>query len=75
MRAIEFFIEVRGVQEADKRTSQIAALPVVEWRGQMLRTIRCHGTTGKGPHDRHVPEAVLWSLIDLHRYICPFHTR
>lgn len=75
LRAREAFIEIRGRAEARVRAKQIASLPIVEWRGQQLRTIRCHGTTGRGPHDRHVPEGLLWSLIDIGRYVCPFHTR
>lgn len=55
------------------RASEIAALPTVEWKGRTLRTIRCHGETGRGPHDVHVPESLLWSLLDLQTYRCVFH--
>lgn len=74
-RARAVFVALRGELEAEQRAAQIAALPIVEWRNDQLRTIRCHGTTGNGPHDRHVPEALLWCLIDLRAYVCPFHTR
>ena len=62
-----------GTRDIAERQAQIDALPVVEWKGRRLRTIRCHGTTGKGPHDVHVPEAVLWALIDLRAFRCPYH--
>lgn len=55
------------------REAEIAALPAVEWKGRTLRTIRCQGDFGKGPHDMNVPEAILWSLINLNRFICPYH--
>lgn len=61
--------EERGVN------SFIDALPEVEWKGKLLRTIRCHGTTGRGPHDVNVPESLLWALLDPARYVCAFHTR
>jgi len=67
------FADVMGAEAAERRAAEIAALPEVEWKGQRLRTIRCHGTSGKGPHDRHVPEGLLWALISLQGYLCPFH--
>lgn len=72
-RARDAFVELRGAADAAGRAAQIAALPTVIWKGRTLRTIRCHGTTGKGPHDVHVPDAVLWALIDLRAYCCPYH--
>lgn len=72
-RARAFFIEIRGEAAAVRRAADIAALPVVTWKGRDLRTIRCHGTTGKGPHDVNAPESLLWSLIGINRYFCPFH--
>lgn len=67
------FLELRGPGDAADRAAQIAALPTVDWKGRTLWTLRCHGTTGKGPHDVHVPEAVLWALIDFRAYCCPYH--
>lgn len=55
------------------RHAAIAALPTVEWKGRKLRTIRCNGETGKGPHNVNVPESLLWALIDIGSYRCPFH--
>jgi hypothetical protein len=56
-----------------RRAAEIAALPTVEWRGRTLYTLRCHGTRGKGPHDVHLPERVLWSLIGLTHFRCVYH--
>lgn len=56
-----------------QRQREIAALPTVEWKGRTLYTIRCTGTTGKGPHVLNVPEALLWALIDLRAFRCPYH--
>lgn len=55
------------------REAEIAALAVVPWKGRVLRTIRCHGTSGKGPHDCNVPEALLWSLMSLNHFRCVYH--
>jgi hypothetical protein len=67
------FVEVRGEGATQEREQEIAALPVVAWKGKRLRTIRCTGTTGRGPHLVNVPEALLWSLISLTHYRCPYH--
>ena len=67
------FIYERGMLAALDRQSEIEALPAVEWKGKPLRTLRCHGTSGKGPHDCNVPEGLLWSLIDLRAFRCPYH--
>lgn len=74
-RAREAFREdASDLFEEARREAEIAALPVVEWKGRRLRTIRCHGTTGKGPHDYNVPESFLWALISLQRFTCPYHS-
>ena len=67
------FREERGDDGFARREAEIAALPVREWRGEKLRTVRCCGETGRGPHDVHLPEYLLCCLIDLRRYRCPFH--
>lgn len=72
-RARAAFREWRGDAETAQRAVEIARLPVVVWRGRQLFTVRCHGTTGKGPHDCNVPEALLWALIDLRAFRCPYH--
>jgi len=69
------FLEVYGGERYARRTVEIDALPAVEWKGKTLRTIRCHGTTGRGPHDQNVPETLCWSLIDLSHYVCVYHAR
>jgi hypothetical protein len=67
------FVELCGPAQALIRSVQIEHLPAVEWKGRTLRTLRCEGSTGKGPHDVHVPESLLWSLISLTHYHCPYH--
>ena len=62
-----------GERAAEERAAEIAALPCVDWRGRTLRTVRCNGTTGKGPHDYNVPESVLWHFRDIQRFVCPYH--
>jgi len=69
------FVQLRGEADALTRAQEIAALPLVLWKGRELRTLRCHGTTGKGPHDTNVPESLLWSLIGLHGFCCVYHPR
>lgn len=67
------FLEFLGPDEEARRVSEIEALPTVEWKGRTLRTIRCHGTRGKGPHDMNVPESVLWALMSLQAFCCAYH--
>lgn len=67
--------EMLGPERGQQREDDIAALPTVEWKGRLLKTIRCHGTNGRGPHDLNVPEAALWSLISLEDFHCVFHPR
>jgi hypothetical protein len=67
------FIDCLGEAEAERRAAEIAALPLVQWRGRPLRTLRCHGERGMGPHDANVPEALLWSLISLRGWRCVYH--
>lgn len=62
-----------GPERAAKRQAEIDALPVVNWKGRMLYTLRCHGTSGKGPHDVNVPLAMVWHLISLKRFYCVYH--
>lgn len=72
-RARASYTELCGQSATIHREAEIRGLPSLAWRGQLLRTLRCHGSTGKGPHDHHVPEALCWSLIDLHHFYCAFH--
>jgi hypothetical protein len=67
------FVKVCGPARAFLRSVAIEKLPAVEWKGRMLRTIRCQGDFGNGPHDVNVPESLLWSLISLERFTCPYH--
>ena len=68
-----FFYDIYGDAGTAKREAQIAELPKVEWNGRTLYTLRCQGDYGKGPHDMNVPESLLWNLIDLGVFYCPFH--
>ncbi len=72
-RCREMFLETRGEAETVKREAEIAALPVVIWKGRTLYTLRCHGDYGKGPHDMNVPLYVPWALIDFRAFRCPYH--
>jgi hypothetical protein len=72
-RARSEFESARTKAEVDRRAADIEACRVVEWKGRTLRTLRCHGTTGKGPHDINVPEGMLWTLLALNEYVCAFH--
>lgn len=70
-----------GPERTAIRQAQIDALPRVDWRGpqgtrpaRTLYTLRCHGTSGRGAHDTNVPLVLLWSLIEIRRYLCPYHT-
>lgn len=72
-RAKALYLAERGMLSALDRQAEIDALPAVEWKGKPLRTLRCHGTSGKGPHDCNVPEGLLWSLMDLRAWRCPYH--
>jgi hypothetical protein len=64
---------VLGVSGEAQRAFEIAFLPRVEWRGRTLYTLTCAGDFGKGPHKVNVPESLLWSLIDLRVFRCPYH--
>lgn len=59
--------------DAARREADIARLPVVIWKGRTLYTIRCCGTSGKGPHDVNVPLSMAWHLVSLGRFFCPYH--
>lgn len=72
-RARAAFREYSNGRSEQQRAAQIAALQTIDWQGRRLYTIRCHGTTGRGPHDVNVPEDMLWALIDIDTFICPFH--
>lgn len=72
-RAIGAFTETLGYGAIRRRQLEIARLPKVDWKGLTLFTIRCDGEFGNGPHDVNVPESLLWSLISLTNFKCPYH--
>ena len=67
------FRECRGEADYRRREAEIAALPSVTFKGRALKVLRCHGVRGKGPHDCHVPESMLWALMGLTHWCCVFH--
>jgi hypothetical protein len=73
-RAKQAFLTLRGEQDYQARRAEIVMLQTSTWRGQTVYALLCNGTTGRGPHLVNVPEALLWSLIDLRAYRCAFHS-
>ena len=59
-----------GLDGAVRQANAIAALPSKTWKGRKVWRIRC-----SAGHDRWEPVGVLWSLYDVRRYTCPWHTR
>ena len=72
-RAKRAFLEFRGVAAAVERGKAIAARPSKCWHGIRVYSISCHATYGKGPHIYFVPAGLLWSLITLEAFRCPYH--
>lgn len=67
------FAEVRGLDAVPQREAEIHALASKPWRGRQLYALRCDGPYGGGPHVQFVPRYLLWGLIDLGHFVCPFH--
>lgn len=72
-RARTAHVLIRNERSALNRDAEIAALPTVEWKGKTLHTILCHGTSGRGAHVVHVPPGLLYALIEIDGYLCPYH--
>ena len=72
-RAKDSFVAILGEDQVAERQRQIDALPTVQWQGRTLYTIRCSGDFGNGPHVVNVPESLLWALMSLEQYRCPYH--
>lgn len=72
-RARQAYEAIRGAASADERAAAIARLDAKDWKGQRVYRLTCHADFGRGPHDQFVPEGLLWSLIDLRAWRCPFH--
>lgn len=66
-------MDLRGLADAHRRTAAIAQLPQKRWRGARVYAIVCRADFGIGPHVQWVPAYVLWSLIDLRGFCCPYH--
>lgn len=67
------FRDLCGLEAYDRRAAAIAALPQISYRGHVLHTIQCRGGFGRGAHALNVPERLLWALIDLRQFTCPYH--
>lgn len=68
-----YLLDMHGEEGLAKREAEISCLPRVIWKGRELCTLRCQGTSGKGPHAVNVPIAVVWALISLHKFFCVYH--
>ena len=73
MRSKLAFREFLGVAAAVERGKAIAARPSKHWHGVRVYSITCHATYGKGPHTYFVTAAVLWSLMSIGAFRCPYH--
>ncbi len=71
-RTVAAFREYRPGEEGGRRAA-IALVPSKDWRGLTVYRVQCDGDFGRGPHVHWVPEYILWSLIDVTRYRCPYH--
>lgn len=71
-RSVAAFREFRPGEEEARRLA-IAALASKPWGGMLVYRVSCDGDFGGGPHDQWIPEYILWSLIDVTRYRCPYH--
>lgn len=71
-RTIDAFRSFRPGEE-EQRRAEIAARPSKIWNGVRVYLARCDGDFGRGPHEVWIPEYILWSLIDVTRYRCPYH--
>ena len=67
------FQELLGEAATRRRAIDIAMLPKVEFKGRELSTIECEGPFGAGAHKVNVPDTLLWNLMDLRHFRCPFH--
>lgn len=72
-RAKAVYFAVRGPLATLAREAEINTLPVKMFKGKKVYRIRCHGEFGNGPHDMWVPAGLLWALISLDRWRCPYH--
>jgi hypothetical protein len=72
LRTIAAFREYRPGEEGERRAA-IERVDSKDWRGVRVFRVHCDGDFGRGPHEHWVPEYILWSLIDVTRYRCPYH--
>jgi len=63
-----------GPESVARREAEIACLPLVIWKGRTLYTLRCQGTSGRGPHDVNVPLMMVWHLLSLTNFYCVYHS-
>lgn len=72
-RSRRAFLTDYGARLTYARAKQIHALPSKLWKGQRVYPLTCNADFGRGPHMQFVPEGLLWALIDLRAWRCPFH--
>jgi hypothetical protein len=72
-RVRRYFAAAYGDEARATRAAIIARLDHKLWHGRPVFRLICQADFGKGPHDLWVPEGLLWALIDIRHYHCPFH--
>jgi hypothetical protein len=72
-RAEQGAIELMGLFWWACRRGELARLPTVQWKGQTLYTLRCCATSGRGSHLLNVPESLIWQIVSLKGFYCPYH--
>jgi len=65
--------QTMGAAWSTQRAREIAALPTMPWKTRTLYTLRCQGTSGRGPHDVNVPLLMVWHLLSLQHFFCVYH--
>ena len=72
-RAKAHHLQMRGSAGFARRAREIAALPSKLWKGKTVFLVTCRGDYGKGNHEVWIPERILWLLVSIDVYRCPYH--
>ena len=72
-RAIAFYEKFRGKDAVNQRKKEIADLDQKQFKGRTVYRIRCNADFGIGPHEQWLEEHLMWHLMDLAHYLCPYH--
>jgi hypothetical protein len=59
--------------DAGQRQRDIDGLESKTWKDRTVYRVLCRGRRGKGPHWVWLGESLLWCLISLDAYVCPYH--